>query len=599
MRSHFYSFIFLLVAQSLYSQKVSSDTLPYKIAKYEVKKQEKVSALAQKLKVDPSILVKLNKFRSIQSVVSKGQRIKVPVYPKESKPKSKKEKEDLKKPDKKETTKHSKSQNYLSDSIGSKVLHKIVSSDVERDKVRLIFIDASLELNEAMMEGVKASLYTIDTKNESDRAEVNGNTAVQKAKITHNQEVVIPYILHIQDSLSKEIALLKAEKKNIEERINLPLVKNNTVAAGNDVGISEGAAHTGIRTSGRTIKQVITKETPKAKDSKKNKEKEDKKHLKGNISDTMIVYDFPGTGYKNTKSENHESQFADKKISYSDTIRIPNTYPDIKKDTSVSVKTKSPNSNDSLIIKPIIKSTLPLYTKSEIQSQKSNSPVNGADSVKRIKAEFFLKRGKKAITEKNFKSAEQYLEKSIELYPLYFDAWHALAEMNEHAGSLQKSLKGYKMCEKIDSTYAKLYCSIGNIYLRMKQKNAAYDAYTKAILLKSDDIPALMARASILTDWKKYKEAISDYDMVLKTDQLYPYAYKARGQTKLLVKDFASAVDDFTRFLIFEETDPSAYFYRGLAKIGNNELLDGCMDLSISAGMGYSASEKAIKTSCE
>jgi len=34
-------------------------------------------------------------------------------------------------------------------------------------------------------------------------------------------------------------------------------------------------------------------------------------------------------------------------------------------------------------------------------------------------------------------------------------------------------------------------------------------------------------------------------------------------------------------------------------KIGNNELLEGCLDLSKSAEMGYDAAEKAIKKSCE
>jgi len=66
-----------------------------------------------------------------------------------------------------------------------------------------------------------------------------------------------------------------------------------------------------------------------------------------------------------------------------------------------------------------------------------------------------------------------------------------------------------------------------------------------------------------------------------------------------LTGHFSDAVDDFTRYLIFEDTDASAYYYRGLAKIGNRELLEGCIDLSKAAEMGYTAAEKAIKKSCE
>jgi tetratricopeptide (TPR) repeat protein len=257
------------------------------------------------------------------------------------------------------------------------------------------------------------------------------------------------------------------------------------------------------------------------------------------------------------------------------------------------------NTNDTLTIQPVTKAVIQPEPDDQALKSGSKTSITSADSIKHIKAEFFLKRGQKAESERDFKNAEKYFKKSIELFNDYFDAWYALASFENDHGSLQRALKDYKTCAKIDSTIPKLYNNMGDLYLQLKQKTEAFDAYSKAILLKRKDIPSLMARANILTDWKRYTEALADYDMVLKLDRLYHYAYKARGKVKFLTKAFDEAVDDFTRFLIFEETDPSAYFYRGLAKIGNDELLDGCLDLSTSAGMGYSAAEKAIKKSCK
>ncbi len=83
---------------------------------------------------------------------------------------------------------------------------------------------------------------------------------------------------------------------------------------------------------------------------------------------------------------------------------------------------------------------------------------------------------------------------------------------------------------------------MGNVYQKMKKrKTDAYKAFDKAIELNPEFILALMARA-ILTDWKNYDAAIYDYDRVVQLNRTYHFAYKARGQVKLLSKDFTNAM---------------------------------------------------------
>ena len=64
-------------------------------------------------------------------------------------------------------------------------------------------------------------------------------------------------------------------------------------------------------------------------------------------------------------------------------------------------------------------------------------------------------------------------------------------------------------------------------------------------------------------------------------------------------RKFKEAVDDFTRYIIYDQSDAEVYYYRGLAKIGDNDWLDGCMELSMSANMGYGAAALAQKKNCE
>ncbi len=606
---------FLSVTGSLIAQNAGSDTIPYTIAKYEIKKPIKVSALAEKLKLDEKILVKLNKFRSVNSTLVKGQRIKIPVYPKPVKEKIKKKPEKLEsekrqpnekpgkvnktkvKPEKVKEKPAEKTKPVELNSAPQKATPTLNTADYERDKIRLIMIDAILELNEAIMEGVKASLDSLDVKNDDAQNEKDVNVKNHKLQLARDRAVLMPYILHIQDSLSKEIIKLKAEKLEIVDRIDPPVITTDTVISGNDIIIYRTFTYSEGRPTERDVMKVITKVGDKPKSEVKIADAKPKKALEYLAADTVIVYDMPTQTKPISAAAEKPIEQPDNKTDNWEAARALQPVPDIKNDSTVSLKVRIPNSKDSFVIKPIIKQ--PISTTQKAATQAKASSLSNADSVKHIKAEFFFKRAQKAKLDKNYSSAEEYLNKAIELYPKYFDAWFALAETHDLMTAHQQALKEYETCRNIDSTQSRLYYSIGNSYMKLKQKTEAMHYYNIALSIQQDDIPSLLARASILADWKSYKASINDYDQILKLDRLYHYAYKARGQVKLLTKDFSSAMDDFTRFLIFEETDPSAFYYRGLAKIGNNELLDGCIDLATASELGYAAADKAIKKSCQ
>lgn len=697
----FFSSFILLNAQD-----VAKDTIPYKIGKYDIKKQEKVFVVAQKLKVDPNIIVKLNKLRNIKQDLVVGQRIKIPVYPKGY----------VYQPEKAIIHKTSELDSaklalLYADSIkdAQKLQSPLQFFNAEEDKTRLMMLDAMLELNEAMMQGIQASFDSLNVEDGGPVDEKNIQAMLKKMKRSRERVLLTPYLEHVRDSLTTEITQLKEEKKTIETRLNptpAPIVKVDTVVTENDTIVYEIKTFADNRPAEKTVAAVMVKDDiikdDKTKIELKRNDQKRKKARDYYAVDTVIVFDLPLSNMKPAPelksmrdgapiqgiwdtakaieplTEKSQWDTARAINPLADTSQKNTLKPvDVRKDTTIAIKIKLPNSNDSIIIKPIVKpivetpkvdtatvaininpplfdtvsaaqknenvitptidttqqstvqiadtsskqlidttastkinvqvidtittkDTVPAIAKSVVQKQSVLAvALSNTDSVRKIKAEFFFKRSQKAYTEKNFRNAEQYLRKAIELYPAYFDAWFALAEMDALFGSPQVALKEYKICEAIDSTQPKLYLNMGSLYAKIKRKTDAFNAFNKALALSPENIQALTSRASIYTDWKKYAEAISDYDRVISINRAYHYAYKARGQVKLLTRDFATAIDDFTRFLIFEETDPSAYYYRGLAKIGNNELLEGCMDLSTSAEMGYTAAEKAIKRSCE
>jgi len=478
--------------------------------------------------------------------------------------------------------------------------------DMKEIELRMMMVDAMLELNQAMLEGVRASIDTLNLpENELAPKTKDMQTSLIRMKRLRDKTLLMPYLEHIQDSLRNEIKELTAERKNLERTIH-PLTEIKPVVLKPDTLFAINDTQSNIVTpTGADVKtdqnSIVLYSDTEPKPEVKKSDKRKKKNTGNYISDTILVFDI------GTLQPEPEIAAPISKINYADTSILSKPADD----TSYNLKIKLPNSNDSLVIKPIknktkskvdpsvvvIGDTLP---DKPVETIADLSPTSiPEDSLPIIKAQFFLKRAQRAIADKNYKNANQYLEKSIELNPNYYDAWFAKAELDATNGSETDAFKEYEKCLQLDSTQAQLYYSLGNLYNKTKRKTEAHQAYDKAIKINATYVDALMARAMLFRDMKRFLEAIIDYNKVVKAEITYYKAYRERGICRIAIKDYENAADDFTRFLIFEPNNGEVYYYRGMARIAVNELMDGCLDLSTALEKGYKDAEKAIKKNCE
>lgn len=562
-------------------------------------------------------------------------------------------------------------------------LNKYGNYNPEIDNNNLMLVDATLELNEAMLAGIKSSLDTLskpdpEIKNKNDVKEI-----LQRMKRKRDRTELVPYLQYMNDSLTLDCTKLITQKQSIQARLtayydhqradSLALA-TASVANTSKANTNSKPVKSNKKPENKTEKKpvaetttVVIKDTAiTKKPAPIEKATAKQKETKSFGRDTVLVYDLGKTETpKPAKEKNPKPVVAVAKADTISTITKKETAKPAKLDTVAVVKkqaetkktTEQAKKADTLVVvrvdekktKPQTTETKPALSKHDSiaktierdvmqaktkadtvkKSEPKPAPVvaqkdtvvkttmatipsktattksavadnaTPADTIQHIKSQFLLKRAQKSIAEKKTNQAEEYLNKSLELWRDNYDTWMTLADLHASTGLQAVALKEYQECVRIDSSKPKLFYSMAAVYLQSKRKTEAAQYFTKTLTLDSTYLLAYMGRASILSDWKKYDEAISDYNKVLALNKSYHYAYKSRGMVKQLNKRFSEAVDDFTRYLIFEETDPSAYYYRGLAKIGNNELLEGCLDLSKSAEMGYDAAEKAIKKSCE
>lgn len=75
--------------------------------------------------------------------------------------------------------------------------------------------------------------------------------------------------------------------------------------------------------------------------------------------------------------------------------------------------------------------------------------------------------------------------------------------------------------------------------------------------------------------------------------------YFNRGLAKGLVNDYDGAIHDFNMAIIWNPTDAAAYDARGLIKIYNKRIKDGCIDLRTASDLGNTDSSAIYKKYCK
>jgi LysM repeat protein len=269
-----------------------SDTIPYKIGSYDIKKQQTVLSVANKLKVDPKTIVRLNKLRSIQQDLVEGQRIKIPVYPKGFVYEADKDYNPV-------MPKLDSAQASLiySDTVKARpapvqevIVPTLPAIDKEEAEARLMMIDAITELNEAMLQGVKASIDTLNAEKEFVVDDKNIQVMLIRMKRARDKVLLMPYLEHIQDSLTKEVKLMQEEKAYIVNLLNpqpiaaAPIISKDTVVAGADMVVYQTTTFPETGIEEKVIERVISTEPitaqveepatePRKIESRKRKEK--------------------------------------------------------------------------------------------------------------------------------------------------------------------------------------------------------------------------------------------------------------------------------------------------------------------------------------
>ncbi len=586
----FFIFCFVSLSMLCRAQTAVYDSVPHKTSVYQVKKKkETILSIAASLKLDLQTISYLNDSMPVDKVLQPGQKIIIPVNPMDEKQPEKKNSRGLKK------MALSKSDTVAMSQAALQSKPFPIAVDTELIQNKILLADATLDLNRALLQGIQASLDSLNVKDKSIIDEKNISATIHHMQRQRDKAMLTPVLLHMKDSLQNEINLEEKEKAGFESMLG----KKETALPKTDSLYTEKAA----------IKNTVTATVPVNTFGAGNKPtKSEEVKLQPEAPDTLTVLDTSSQAQNATKTSIREPDKVRPVVEASLPSDIASPLPVMHWETAKAIYYNDDTSNggqsashfaaevpaagsDTGAYRPVSKDSI------------NQDGISMSDTAKIVKAQYFFTKALKASNEKDFKAAAAFLKQAIDISPKYYDAWFALGEADAHQGFYTRALNEFVHCKTLDSSRASLFYKIGTVQVKLKQKSDAFNSFNRALKLDSNYVPAIISRAAEYTERNQFRTAIREYARVIKIDPSYHTVYKSKAMAEYALQSYPAAIEDLGRFLIFNETDGSVYYYRAMAKLKlkqkGSDLIDACTDLSVSARLGFPAALKALEANCK
>ena len=95
-----------------------------------------------------------------------------------------------------------------------------------------------------------------------------------------------------------------------------------------------------------------------------------------------------------------------------------------------------------------------------------------------------------------------------------------------------------------------------------------------------------------------YENALIDANKAIEIDPRDAHAWMLRGKIHMLFRDYSEAIIDYTQAMQLDSEMVEAQFNRGLAKILDYRIPEGCDDLEAADSRGFEPAHEALGDFC-
>ena len=128
--------------------------------------------------------------------------------------------------------------------------------------------------------------------------------------------------------------------------------------------------------------------------------------------------------------------------------------------------------------------------------------------------------------------------------------------------------------------------------------NSALSDYQRAISIDGTYADAIFNKAYTLKALGDYTSAFKEAEKIAALESDSPQNWNLKGNMQVLFGDYEEAIRSYTRAINSSQNYSEAYYNRGIAKIMDMQINDGCMDLQQSASLGYERAQTKLAQFC-
>jgi tetratricopeptide (TPR) repeat protein len=178
----------------------------------------------------------------------------------------------------------------------------------------------------------------------------------------------------------------------------------------------------------------------------------------------------------------------------------------------------------------------------------------------------------------NFQKARVWLDSAISLHPKEADYYVNRGLVREKLGD-RSAVEDYHRALRINKQHTAALSALASLSNESSNREALL---TNAIESDTTSTHPYLERAYLRMQKGMLREALSDYDQVLRIDGNDPEIWLNRGYVKEKLNDLAGAFSDFTRAISLEERYAKAWLNRGNVLQKQGKLMEAMEDYTVA-----------------
>ena len=176
--------------------------------------------------------------------------------------------------------------------------------------------------------------------------------------------------------------------------------------------------------------------------------------------------------------------------------------------------------------------------------------------------EGYLRRGDLHERMGSFAEARDDFDAAVRRAPNRYESYHRRGRVNGMLGHPDEEMHDYALAlEK--GAGAAVYTDRGWAYGARGDMDLALADFERALNLEPDSARALMGRAMVHHENRRFQQAIDDYSRAIVRVPTLAQAYLSRGNAYAEIRDYEKALADYARTISLAPDNPDGYLNRG------------------------------------